>query len=132
MAPDILTDRVRINDLTLGDAQALFAYRSDPEVARYQSWSPASIDETRAFIARSTSAPFNRDDSWYQLAVRSANTDELLGDIGVHFLASEGRQADCAPASTQGLGHAGRDRGAGPSFYHTKKTPGDRVGRSAQ
>lgn len=94
MAPDILTDRVRINDLTLGDAQALFAYRSDREVARYQSWSPASINEVRAFIARNTSTPFNQDDSWYQLAVRCANTDELLGDIGVHFVASEGRQAE--------------------------------------
>jgi RimJ/RimL family protein N-acetyltransferase len=83
---DILTDRLRINDLILSDARELFLYRSDAEVARYQSWSPSSIDEARAFIARNAATPFNQAESWYQLAVRSASTHQLLGDLGLHFL----------------------------------------------
>jgi RimJ/RimL family protein N-acetyltransferase len=109
MAPDILTDRLRINDLTPGDAPALFNYRSDAEVARFQSWLPDSVDDARAFIVRNASTPFDQNDSWYQLAVRSAATDELLGDLGVHFLADDGHQVEIgftiAPAhQRQGFG----------------------------
>jgi RimJ/RimL family protein N-acetyltransferase len=101
MAPDILTDRLRINDLTPGDA--------DAEVARFQSWLPDSVDDARAFIVRNASTPFDQNDSWYQLAVRSAATDELVGDLGVHFLADDGHQVEIgftiAPAhQRQGLG----------------------------
>jgi RimJ/RimL family protein N-acetyltransferase len=109
MAPDILTDRLRINDLTPGDAPALFNYRSDTEVARFQSWLPDSVEDARAFIVRNASTPFDQNDSWYQLAVRSAATDELLGDLGVHFLADDGHQVEIgftiAPAhQRQGFG----------------------------
>jgi len=109
MAPDILTGPLRINDLNPADAAALFNYRSDMRVACFQSWLPDSIDAARAFIARSRSIPFDQTDSWYQLAVRSAATDELLGDLGVHFLPADGRQVEIgftiAPAhQRQGFG----------------------------
>lgn len=94
MAPDILTDSLRINALTPGDALALFHYRSHPEVARFQSWLPNSVDDARAFIVRNASTPFNQKGSWYQLAVRSAATGELLGDLGVHFLAEDSQQVE--------------------------------------
>ena len=109
MAPDILTGRLRINDLTPHDAPALFNYHSDPEVARFQSWLPDSVSDTLAFIVRNASTPFNQSDSWYQLAVRSAVTDALLGDIGLHFLAHADHQVEIgftiAPAhQRQGVG----------------------------
>jgi len=109
MSPDILTDCLRINDLTPGDAPALFNYRSDTEVARFQSWLPDSVDDARAFIVRNASTPFDQNDSWHQLAVRSATTDELVGDLGVHFLADDGHQVQIgftiAPAhQRQGFG----------------------------
>jgi RimJ/RimL family protein N-acetyltransferase len=109
VAPDILIDRLRINDLIPPDAPALFNYRSHAEVARFQSWIPASVDDARAFIVRNAATPFDRNNSWYQLAVRSAVTNELLGDLGVHFVADDGRQVEIgftiAPAhQRQGLG----------------------------
>lgn len=109
MAPDIFTDRLRINDLIAVDASALFDYRSAAEVAHFQSWLPDSVDDARAFIVRNASIPFNQNDSWYQLAVRSAVTNELLGDLGVHFLADDGHQVEIgftiAPArQRQGFG----------------------------
>jgi RimJ/RimL family protein N-acetyltransferase len=109
MALDILTGRLRINDLNPADAAALFNYRSDMRVARFQSWLPDSVGDARAFIARSASISFDQIDSWYQLAVRSAATDELLGDLGVHFLPDDGRQVEIgftiAPAhQRQGFG----------------------------
>ena len=109
MAPDILTHGLRINDLTPGDAPTLFSYRSDAEVARFQSWLPGSITDARDFIVRNISNPFDQNDSWYQLAVRSADTGKLLGDLGVHFLAGDRHQVEIgftiAPEhQRQGLG----------------------------
>jgi RimJ/RimL family protein N-acetyltransferase len=109
VAPNILTGRLRIDDLTPDDAPALFNYRSHPKVARFQAWLPASVEDARAFIARNAAAPFGRNGSWYQLAVRSAVTGELLGDLGVNFVASDGHQVEIgftiAPAhQRQGLG----------------------------
>jgi RimJ/RimL family protein N-acetyltransferase len=108
-APDILTDRVRINDLTPEDAPTLFSYRSHPAITRFQSWRPPSIDEARAFIIRNAASPFGQDDSWYQLALRSAATGELVGDLGVHFLGHESRQVEfgatiAPPYQRRGLG----------------------------
>lgn len=54
-APERVARRVRIGELVPGDAPVLFGYRTDPEVARFQSWSPASADETRGFIVRNAS-----------------------------------------------------------------------------
>lgn len=107
--PQIVTDRVRIEDLTPADAPVLFGYRSDAEVGRFQSWSPASVDETRAFIVRNASSPFGESGTWRQLAVRSAATGELVGDLGVHFLAQDDQQVEIgftiAPAhQRRGLG----------------------------
>ncbi|HTV41659.1 MAG TPA: GNAT family protein [Candidatus Sulfotelmatobacter sp.] len=109
MTPDILTDRLRINDLTPADAPALFSYHSDSEVARFQSWLPDSVSDALAFIVRNASTPFNQRDSWYQLAVRSAATDALLGDVGLYFPAHDDHQVEIgftiAPAhQRQGVG----------------------------
>ena len=93
MPPEILIGPLRISQLRPTDAQALFNYRSDAEVARFQSWLPQSIDDVHGLIARTVSTPFNQNDSWKQLAVRWAATDELIGDLGVHFLA-DGRQVE--------------------------------------
>jgi RimJ/RimL family protein N-acetyltransferase len=81
----IETERLRLEPLRPGDAAALFAYRGDPEVARYQGWQPASEDECTAFIAEQSKRPFGAPDSWCQLAIRSKASGELLGDFGVHF-----------------------------------------------
>lgn len=107
--PDLRTDRLRINDLCSDDASALHAYRSLEEVARFQGWIPASIDDAGGFITRTVSTPFNQHDSWYQLAIRQLATDELIGDLGVHFVADDGHQVEIgftvAPAhQRKGLG----------------------------
>jgi RimJ/RimL family protein N-acetyltransferase len=109
VVPDILIDRLQINHLTLGDAPALFHYRSHAEVACFQSWLPNSIDDAHAFIVRNMSTPFHQNGSWYQLAIRSAATNELIGDLGVHFLDSDERQVEIGftvapPYQRQGFG----------------------------
>ena len=89
MNPDknltIETKRVTLDALRPEDAAALFAYRGDPEVARYQGWQPTSEADAATFIAEQATCAFGTPDSWCQLAIRDKATGELIGDFGVHF-----------------------------------------------
>lgn len=80
----IRTERLLLRAFHRGDAAAFSAYRSEPEVARYQGWvTPYPVERALAFIAdlESMGGPMEQD--WYQIAIASPDTDELIGDIGV-------------------------------------------------
>ncbi len=54
--PRVETQRLILRPLEMADAEAVFAYAKDPEVARYLSWQPhRSIDDARQFISRTLS-----------------------------------------------------------------------------
>jgi ribosomal-protein-alanine N-acetyltransferase len=49
--PTLETDRLILRKMTLDDAEAVFAYASDPEVTRYVIWDThRSIEDSRAFL----------------------------------------------------------------------------------
>lgn len=51
-APEIKTDRPLLRPLAADDAAAIFAYASDPEVARFTLWPPhRSLEFTARFVA---------------------------------------------------------------------------------
>jgi RimJ/RimL family protein N-acetyltransferase len=107
-APEITTDRLTLSPLSTTDAEALFAYRSLPEVARYQGWEPRSLADAHDFISGVASNEFDTPGTWFQFGIRLRSTSELIGDLGVHFL-EDGHQVEIgftlAPAS-QGRGFA--------------------------
>jgi RimJ/RimL family protein N-acetyltransferase len=65
------------------DAATLSAYRSDPEVARYQSWSApyplATAQETVAALAAGDPA----EPGWFQYAIERTEDRAHIGDVGV-------------------------------------------------
>lgn len=79
------TKRLLLDALRPDDAATLFEYRGDTEVARYQGWKPANVDDAAAFISKQSEQTFGEAGSWCQLAIRSKETGELVGDFGVHF-----------------------------------------------
>jgi RimJ/RimL family protein N-acetyltransferase len=81
----IKTPRLILDELRSEDAETLFAYRSDPDVARYQGWQPSKQSEASDFIARQGSVAFASAGSWCQLAIRLGDDRSLIGDLGVHF-----------------------------------------------
>jgi len=67
------------------DKDAFFAYRSLPEIYRFQGWRPKDKYEIEAFIAKNIAACPNAANTWLQLAA-CLKDGQLIGDIGIHFL----------------------------------------------
>lgn len=86
--PVIETERLVLDALAQNDAKALFEYRGDPTVARYQGWQPSSFKEAADFISEQSNIKFGQASEWCQLAIRSKQTGELIGDFGVRFPAT--------------------------------------------
>ncbi|MGH8190687.1 MAG: GNAT family N-acetyltransferase [Rhodanobacteraceae bacterium] len=104
---EIVTARLKLDTLRHGDAPALFAYRSDPEVARYQVWKPAAIADAERFIEAQQRIAPDTLGTWWQRAIRLRDTGDLIGDLGLHFVdeATVELGISVAPAQ-QRLGHA--------------------------
>jgi len=108
MRDEIRTDRLLLRPLCMRDAESMFAYRGDPEVARFQSWAPPSLEDVRSVIAGQRD-PNPDEPGWYHTAIVELRTGILLGDIGIHILESDPRQVELgftlAPHA-QRCGHA--------------------------
>ena len=79
----IYSTRLTLRRFQDNDLLAFVSYRSDPEVARYQSWSAYNEDKARDFIRDQQHAQFGVPGEWFQIAIAQKQTDALLGDIGV-------------------------------------------------
>lgn len=94
--------------LSPDDLAAFQAYRNDPEVGRWQGWTPKPEAEALAFLREMAAIPWFQPGLWTQLAIADADTDQLLGDLGVHIDA-DGREAEFGfslAGSAQGRGIA--------------------------
>lgn len=83
--PEIITERLLIRTLGEKDTEVFFGYRSHPQVGRYQGWHPVSINEIEVFIAKNLEIVPNTSGTWLQMAI-CLRDDQLIGDIGIHFL----------------------------------------------
>jgi len=77
------TERLTLRRFTLADAEAFATYRSDPDVARYQSWDvpvpPAeAVRKVEQFVQGDPAAP-----GWFQYAVDLDGV--LIGDLGLNL-----------------------------------------------
>ncbi|WP_250037937.1 GNAT family N-acetyltransferase [Paractinoplanes maris] len=81
----IATERLVLRRFRQADAGRLAEYRSDPEIARYQSWDapfPLLRAETAVanFIASDPGKP-----GWFQYAIERTADRALVGDVAVHL-----------------------------------------------
>lgn len=79
------TERLIIRRLEIADSPDFFAYRTLPEVCRYQGWRPKNRQEIDEFIQKNSVTVENTPGTWLQLAINLKN-GQLIGDIGIHFL----------------------------------------------
>jgi RimJ/RimL family protein N-acetyltransferase len=81
----------RFND---SDLAPFVAYRNDPEVTRYQSWDSFDESEARAFIREMGSAQPGAPGEWFQFALESKGTGDLLGDCAMQVDGQEPYRAE--------------------------------------
>jgi RimJ/RimL family protein N-acetyltransferase len=124
MAPPVTwplrTPRLTVGRFTADDGPAFAAYRSDPAVARYQSWTaPYPVEAARTLVAEAADAPFGEPGQPMQLAVRLAGdgppADRLVGDVYLQVLAGSPHAAELGvtlAAAHQGKGLAAEAVGA--------------------
>lgn len=91
---NISTERLALRDIGIFDAESIFKYRSNPQIYKFQSWKPETVEEVREFINEKIAKIPNIPDTWYQLGICLKETDELIGDIGIHFIDSDNLQAE--------------------------------------
>jgi len=84
---------VTLRRLAATDLAAFQAYRDDPEVGRWQGWTPRPDDEALAFLNGMATIPLFRPGQWTQLGIADTQSGELLGDLGIH-LSADGREAE--------------------------------------
>jgi CubicO group peptidase (beta-lactamase class C family)/RimJ/RimL family protein N-acetyltransferase len=78
----ITTERLTIRRFRPEDAVTLAAYRSDPEVARYQGWDPPFTEEqARRFVAGLEDAHPDTPGDGFQFAVVERESDTHVGDL---------------------------------------------------
>lgn len=76
------SDRLLVRRFKEEDAESLAAYRSDPEVARYQSWEPPmSSDEARRFVHGLADEHPDAPGKWFQYAIEEVETGQHIGDV---------------------------------------------------
>jgi RimJ/RimL family protein N-acetyltransferase len=103
----VTTPRLVLRAFRTDDAEAFAAYRSDPDVARYQGWSaPYPLADARRLIAEMSTMEGPRAGEWIQIAVELDGA--LVGDVAV------GLDADAVVAAlgyTLAPAHQGRGVG---------------------
>ena len=78
------TERLVIRRFRTEDVPAFAAYRSDPEVARYQSWTAPLPLPRAAELVNDFATGDPRLAGWFQYAIALREADDvLIGDIGV-------------------------------------------------
>jgi RimJ/RimL family protein N-acetyltransferase len=98
----------RLRRLHTRDRAAFQAYRSLPELGRYQGWSPMSDAEAHEFLDQMHRATLFTPGQWVQLGIAMRDSDELVGDIGL-YLSEDGTSGEVGftlEPSSQGRGVA--------------------------
>jgi RimJ/RimL family protein N-acetyltransferase len=78
----IVTERLELRRSVPEDADEISAYRSDPNVNRYQGWDRTDPDGVRAEIGE-MAARAPGDPGWVQFSVFERETGHLVGDVGI-------------------------------------------------
>lgn len=82
----IETERLRLRRFRADDLPTLLAYRNDPVVARYQSWTGMSEREGTLFIEQMTTLQPGTRNEWFQFAIERSSDGAHIGDCALHTL----------------------------------------------
>lgn len=78
-------NRLRFRHLRRSDLDDFLAYRTDPNVAKYQGWDPMTASAAMAFLEAHSQHAALMPGLWQQLGISDLKTDTLIGDLGLHL-----------------------------------------------
>ena len=87
------TARLLVRRFGRDDVPAFAAYRADPAVARYQSWTDYTEELGAALIEGMQGAEPGVPGEWYQFALEDRTTGALVGDLALKVDGDEPRVA---------------------------------------
>lgn len=89
------SNRLILRPFQDADIEPFAAYRSDPDVARYQSWDPpVTLEQAARFVDEMKNARPGVQGEWYQCAVERKEATGLIGDCAFQILPDDPRQAE--------------------------------------
>lgn len=89
------TQRLILRPFEEGDIEAFAAYRSDPEIARYQGWdAPYTRERAAAFVREMMTVVPGQPGVWMQIALSRRDAPGLIGDCAFCVLQEDPRQAE--------------------------------------
>lgn len=88
------TSRLQLRKLFPSDLDPLVAYRNNPVVSRYQSWEGFTNEQGEELIREQSQVELDTPGTWAQWALVLLESERLIGDCGIHFLAGEPRQVE--------------------------------------
>jgi RimJ/RimL family protein N-acetyltransferase len=104
------TERLRLRRFNADDLHALHAIHSNPDVARYLSGEPRSLDEVRDVLERKIAgASIAGEGEWLSVAVTLRTSSTLIGDCVLQWSSEEHRQGEIGflfDPAFQGRGYA--------------------------
>jgi RimJ/RimL family protein N-acetyltransferase len=92
---EIVTERLSLRPFQVDDLEAFVAYRSDPDVARYQSWDRTySMADAESFLSSQCEVIFGQPGEWLQLAIVDRETGAVCGDCAVRVVTDQPATAE--------------------------------------
>lgn len=90
MSFPILTERLTIRPLTMGDLDTFVTYRQYPDIARFQGWETTySKEQATDLIESQAGLVLPEKGSWLQLAIHSLLSNEHVGDLAIKSVEEE-------------------------------------------
>jgi RimJ/RimL family protein N-acetyltransferase len=92
---EILTERLLLRPFRAEDLPAFVAYRSEPEVARYQGWDATySMADAEAFLVSQRAVELGARGEWVQVAAVDRRSGMLCGDCAVRLVTAQPATAE--------------------------------------
>lgn len=81
----LLTERLSIQPLAMGDLDSFVEYRTDPDIARFQSWDTSySRQQAQELIESQAGVQLPKQGDWLQLAIHDQASGQHVGDLAIH------------------------------------------------
>lgn len=77
------TKRLKLRNLRGEDTEDFLAYRSDPEVCRFQGYEPYTRADAETHLNRLKDTEFGAPGQWTQIGIELVAESRIIGDIGL-------------------------------------------------